>query len=135
MGNFRFLSAAAFVTSLALACSATLASFLSAVIVSLSSCAGMALVQDYRVGIVDFISLPVFAWFAVLLVGKIRRDPRSSSTLERFDLEVFRVGPLRMTDGMIAVYLVLFGIVAVILAATTFTLLRCTAILSFCKMS
>ena len=96
-------------------------------------CSERDLIEGYRNGTSDFWALPLFSLFAVVVVAKVRKNPKTIALLERLDVLIFELGSLRVTYGMFLVYSVLFGFVAIGASMTDFSVKRYLAISTYCQ--
>ena len=114
MCGFRILVPVAKGVAMTFAGATTLLCSLTAVDILDPICAEKVRLQHWSSSGLDAcIVLPLMAWLVVLMVSKAAADPRAREIHEG-DVVLFEFRTFRLTDGMILMYSVLFGMAGTI---------------------
>jgi hypothetical protein len=129
VGVSIFILKAAAVTSTVVT---SIFSLLAAIDAESTRCAGSNWVMGYRSEISDFLALPLMSLIAVIVLMFVLSTEKTRRVIALYDRETFRFRSIRVTFGMIVVYLALIAFLIWFGGMTWFSVVRYNAVLAHC---
>jgi len=130
---YSAISRAALIVAVLLAGATFVFSYLAYTSTETARCAGRAVVEGHRSGISDFLALPLLSVPAILLVLAFMRSNRVNEAFATYDVPVLELASIRITLGMLVIYVSLFGVLLFLGVMTGFSAVRYGEIANYCR--
>lgn len=133
MRGFRIIVVVAIICELLAVLGMSIFSLMAASIARLPGRAGRDVIVGYRVGLSDFLALPLFGIAVVAVLEHLRRSARVASLIESLDLTVLSLRGHQVTYGVLLASITVVAFVGFCGSMTMSSLVRYRAISTYCR--